>query len=74
MAVVAAAARAAVSPDVIISGGQFLMRSAARIATSTTGANGANGDVRIDATDMRLAGGSQIRTGTTARIAAGASR
>ena len=51
--------------DVLIRAGQFVMRSATRIATSTNGANGANGDVRIDVTSARLTGGSQIRVGTS---------
>ena len=52
------------TPDVYILAGQFMMRSAGRVATNTATSTTATGDVLIGVTDATLLDGSQIRTGT----------
>ncbi|MBN1239803.1 MAG: filamentous hemagglutinin N-terminal domain-containing protein, partial [Gammaproteobacteria bacterium] len=55
------------SGDVYIRGGELVMERGARIEALTTGA-GANagiGDVVVEAVDVRISGGSQVRTGTS---------
>ncbi len=52
------------TPDVYILAGQFMMRSASRVATNTATSTTATGDVLVGVTDATLLDGSQIRTGT----------